>query len=152
MVQSRLFPTQAACLHHNVSGFPHRRTVVEGCDDRGVSAYQDESNWTGWIWEPGALKAGLQREAHSGSLLRPYVAKNLSDDFYDHVEAAEPGRWYSLEITVKPGSMSFKLTDKAGGQLLLAAANDLAWEGPFIALGSRKLAVSFDNVTVRSTL
>jgi predicted neuraminidase len=113
-------------------------------------AYQDESNWTGWIWEPGALKAGLQREAHSGSLLHPYFAKNLSDDFYDRVEAAEQGRWYSLEITVKPGSMNYKLTDKAGGQLLLAAGNDLDWEGPFIALGSRNVAVSFDNVVVRS--
>jgi predicted neuraminidase len=114
-------------------------------------AYQDESNWTAWVWQLAGQKAGFQVEAHRGSMTRPYYANNLSDTYFDPVSAPQPGTWYRIEVTLKPGVMEHRLTNKATGKVLLTSRNEFDWQGQFIALGSRKVAVSFDNVVVRSS-
>ncbi len=112
-------------------------------------AYQDESNWTAWIWQLAGQRAGLQVEAHRGSMTRPYYAGNLSDTYFDPMSAPQRNTWYRIEVTLKPGVMEYRLLNKDTGKVLLASRNEFTWQGQFIALGSRKVAVSFDNVVVR---
>ena len=113
------------------------------------AAYQDEANWTAWTWRPGDKVAGMRQEAHCGSMTHPYHATNISNFYDDAIEPAETGVWYRLEVALRPGWASYRLIERESRRLILAAEEEIAWEGRFLALGSREIALSFDNVEVR---
>jgi predicted neuraminidase len=113
-------------------------------------AYQDESNWTGWLWNPVQGKAGLQQESHWGSLNRPAYACNRSDFYLEAALHADQNHWYRLHLEVEPGRIDYRLTDRDSGGVLFAGSNKVVWEGRFLALGGRQLAASFDRVVVGS--
>ena len=112
-------------------------------------AYQDEANWTAWCWYGADGKAGWRQESHSGNLTRPSYARSASTSAFDGIEAPMLDTWYSLLVTKAEAKLSYLLSEKATGRKVLEATTQLAWEGQFLALGSRKAIVSFDNVVVR---
>ena len=111
------------------------------------AAYQDEVNWTAWVWAAG--KAGLQQQAHRGNPGRPFFAQSLSQDWCDPSGSPEPGTWYTLQIALAPGSVRCKLSETASGKMLQSSEQAVPWEGKFLALGSRKAVVSFKNLILR---
>lgn len=113
------------------------------------AAYQDEANWTAWVWRPGANVAGLEQQSHAGSLAHPWHATNASNFFLDRVVAPQLHTWYTVDVALTPGSARYRLTEKASGRLVLAGSAAIDWQGRFLALGVRKTAASFDNVVVR---
>jgi hypothetical protein len=113
------------------------------------AAYQDEANWTAWVWHPGASLTGFEQQLHSGSLAHPWHASNESNSFLDRGTVPQSHTWYTVEVTLTPGSARYQLSEKASGRLLISGSAAIDWEGRFVALGVRKTAASFDNFLLR---
>jgi hypothetical protein len=111
-------------------------------------AYQDEVNWTGWIWQPQSGKVGFERQAHSGTPTKQSYSRNITETFFETV-APQADKWYKLRIATAPGHMEWSLSDRDTGAKIFAARNEFSWEGPFIALGGREVRASFDNIVLR---
>jgi predicted neuraminidase len=111
-------------------------------------AYQDEVNWTGWVWQPRGGKVGFEHQVHAGTPVRPSYSRNITETFFETV-APQAGKWYRLRIAAAPGRMEWTLSDRDTGMKIFSANNKISWEGQFIALGGRDVRVSFDNVVLR---
>ena len=107
--------------------------------------YQDEANWTGWIWQPLEGKLGFEQEEHFGTAKLGSYSRQLSATYFESFRP-EPFRWYTVRIVREDSALRWELRERGNQRVLIQARNPIRADGNFFALGARNVKVSFDNL------
>lgn len=112
------------------------------------SGYQDEDNWLAWVWRPGSGQLGIEREEHFGLTRDPLHYRQARPSFYKNLRP-QAHTWYRVQITQNHERVRWRLSERASGRVLIEDSCLITYDGNFIALGTRRLRASFDNIRLR---